>query len=70
MNSNTSNLTTNEYTAFMAGRADAHATRWRVDAEMSEREGQSGLQAREYAAEYEAERDRLLAILAERKEKV
>ena len=64
----TSNLTTNEYTAFMASRADARATRWRVDAEMSERDGRSGNQAREYAAEYEAERDRLLGLMTTRKD--
>jgi len=61
-------LTTNEFTAFMAGRADARATRWHIEAEINERDGHGGLLAREYAAEYEAERDELLAILAQRKE--
>ena len=65
-----SDFTTNEYTAFFAGRADAMAGCWRVNAELAERDGKSGLQAREYAAKAEAERDRLLSILASRKEKV
>lgn len=64
----TQHLTANEWTAYQAGCAASNAARWRIDAEMLEREGKDGSQCRKYEADAKAEHDRLLSILAKRKE--
>jgi hypothetical protein len=60
---NRTDLTRSEYTAYEAGIASGHATRWRVEAELSERDGKDSTQARQYQAEYEAEYERLMALV-------
>jgi hypothetical protein len=62
---NRTDLTPSEYTAYEAGSAYAHALRWRVDAELAERDGKDSTQARQYQAEYEAEHERLMALVPE-----
>jgi hypothetical protein len=61
---NRTDLTPSEYTAYEAGIASGHATRWRIDAELSERDGKDSTQARKYQAEYEAEHERLMGLVA------
>jgi hypothetical protein len=58
------NLSAREFTAFMAGREDAAADKWRQWAESKERDGKDSAQCHRYADEAVAERDRLLAQLA------
>jgi hypothetical protein len=62
---NRTDLTPSEYTACEAGVALGHATRWRVDAMLAERDGKDSTQARKYQAEYEAEYERLMALVPE-----
>jgi hypothetical protein len=61
---NPKDLSAREFTAFMAGRQDAAAAKWRQWAESKERDGKDSAQCRRYAEESVAERDRLLAQLA------
>jgi hypothetical protein len=61
---NRTDFTPSEYTAYEAGIAYAHALRWRVDAELAERDGKDSTQARQYQAEYEAEHERLMGLVA------
>jgi hypothetical protein len=62
-------MSARDLTIFMAGREDATADKWHQWAEMNERDGKSGEQCRRYAEEAIAERDRLLAQLANYKER-
>lgn len=48
-------LTETERLAYEAGRDQAHADRWRIDAEISERRGEPSETARQYQRQYEAE---------------
>jgi hypothetical protein len=61
---NRTDLTPSEWTVYEAGSAYAHALRWRVDAEMAERDGKDSTQARKYQAEYETEHERLMGLVA------
>jgi hypothetical protein len=50
-----SDLTETERLAYQAGRDQARADRWRIDAEISERRGEPSNTAREYQRQHEAE---------------
>jgi hypothetical protein len=60
-------LTSIERLAYEAGRDQAHADRWRIDAEISERRGEPSEAARQYQAQYQAEADDRWRQLAEAK---
>jgi hypothetical protein len=60
-------LTATERLAYEAGRDQAHADRWRIDAEISERRGEPSETARQYQAQYQAEADDAWRRLAEAK---
>ena len=60
-------LTKTERLAYEAGRADARATRWRIEADLQARDGQPTATAREYQAQFEAEAADAWRKLAEAK---
>jgi hypothetical protein len=62
---NRTDLTSSEYTAYEAGCAQARADRWRIDAEMRERDGRDSTQCRQYQADAEAEHERLMGLIAQ-----
>ena len=49
------NLTPVERAVYEAARAEAHAQRWRIEADLRERDGDDASHLRQYQRDYEAE---------------